>query len=207
MTVKHTLTAFKLVLLLFGSQSVMAANFSFTGNFTYDSDIQFFDFSIAADSPAVLIHTFSLNGGVNADGTPIAGGGFDPYLALFNKADGAWVYSTETKNDADEAVITANPLLAGDYILALTQFDNIRAGDFLSDGFAYALGLTTFGVTPFTAYSGGGSGHWAVDISNVDAASASSSVPAPATLTLTLIGLIGLCVRHRKARISSLVTA
>ncbi|MDD5271932.1 MAG: DVUA0089 family protein [Methylovulum sp.] len=187
---KHRFTALKLALLLLSSQSALAADFSFTGNFTQDSDVQLFNFSLAADSSSLIIDTLSLNGGVNAAGTTIASGGFDPYLAIFRETDGQWFYSTEIKNAGDEAFIADSPLFAGNYILALTQTDNFRADDHLSDGFAYALGLTSFASIAFTTNGGGGSGHWAVDIKNVDSADI-PPVPTPEALTLTLMGMLG----------------
>ena len=44
------------------SQALSAANFSYTGSFFNNSDVQFFDFSLAADSNSVLIDSLSLNG-------------------------------------------------------------------------------------------------------------------------------------------------
>ena len=202
MTAKHFLTAATLALLVLGSPSVMAANLSFTGSFSSDNEVKFLDFSIATDSTAVIINTLSLNGGTNAAGNLIAGGGFDPYLALFDKSTGDWIFDTLNKNNGDEAVISntsTNPygtLLAGEYRLALTQFDNIALGN-LSDGFAADLGLMSVGLSPFTLNGGGGSGHWAVDILNVDAPQ-TSVVPLPDSFTLMLIGMVALASITRK---------
>jgi hypothetical protein len=196
---KRTFTAWTFALLLLGSPSLMANSFSFTGNFTNDADVQFFNFSIAADSTTVSINTLSLNGGTNRVGNIIAGGGFTPYFALFNQTDGAWVFDTGSKLlGAEASIFSYGTLLAGNYILALTQFDNVAAGLNLSDGFAADLGLATFGLTPFTANGGGGSGHWAVDIANVDTASL-SAVPTPGSFGLLLSGLLafGALTRHK----------
>jgi hypothetical protein len=126
-------------------------------------------------------------------GNLIAGGGFDPYLAIFNQADGGFITDSNGKFTGEEAEIAGfGTLLAGNYILALTQFDNVAAGLNLADGFAADLSLASFGNTPFTANGGGGSGHWAVDIRNVDAASIPSQVPTPTSLVLVLLGLLGL---------------
>lgn len=202
---KRLFTTPALALLLFGSTSAMAANLSFTGNFANDADVRFFDFSIAANSSSVLIKTFSLNGGANAAGVAIAGGGFDPYLSIWDKITGDWVFDTFSKNDGDEAVISGGlygTLLAGDYILALTQNDNIAFGSNLSEGFAADYALTSFvpGM-PFTSHGGGGSGHWALDILNVNAPPV--DIPTPETLPLALIGLMALSpMTRRKARAS-----
>ena len=167
---KHFFIAIKLTLLLFGSQSVMATNLSFTGNFLTNGDAQFFDFSLAVASTSVIIETLSLNGGTNSAGDLIAAGGFYPYLSLWDKSTGAWVFDTGNKNAGDEAVISNTfpysygTLLAGNYILALTQFDNVAAGSNLSGGFAANpdpnLNLASFDpIAPFSGGSGLGCGH------------------------------------------------
>ena len=194
--------------MLCSSQAVSAdatlANFSFTGSFANDSEVQFFDFSISADSSTVLIDTLSLNGGTNVASQVITGGGFNPYLSLWEQSTGNWVFDTATKNTADEAVISSTAsysygtLLAGNYILALSQFDNVAAGANLSEGFGADLGLASFaGSPPFTLNGGGGSGHWAVDIQNVDSASI-RAVPLPGAFGFMVSGLLGLAALIRR---------
>lgn len=192
MLTKHTFTAIKFATLLFCSQSAMAISYSFTGNFTNDNDVQLFNFSIASDSTTLSIHTLSLNGGTNAAGDIISSGGFNPYLAIFNQLDGAWVFDTSSKSAGEEAIIANyGTLVTGNYILALTQFDNVAFGSNLSDGFAADYGLASFDPIPFTTLGGGGSSHWAVDILTADTA----SVPTPEALILTLLGMMGYGVR------------
>lgn len=199
MATKHFIAASALALIL-TSPTVLASNFSFTGNFNQDNDVQFFNFFVAADSTDTFVETFSLNGGVNVVGDLIAGSGFDPYLAIFNQADGAFITDSNGKFTGDEAVIANfGTLLAGNYILALTQFDNVAAGLNLADGFADDLNLASFGNTPFTTNGGGGSGHWAVDIRNVDAAaSIPSQVPTPGSALLAALGLGCIMASQRK---------
>jgi len=181
------------LILALASPSSYAIDFSFTGLFSADTDVQLINFSLLADSSNVIIETLSLNGGGNAAGDSIAAGGFDPYLALFNQADGSWIFDTLGKNSGDEAEIAGfGNLPAGDYILALTEYDNVAAGLNIADGFAAALGLASFGGTPFTFNGGGGSGHWAVDIYNIDTAALASQLPLPGTVILILSGLLSL---------------
>lgn len=192
MLTKHTFTAVKFATLLFCSQSAMATSYSFTGNFSNDNDVQLFNFSITSDSTALSIHTLSLHGGTNAAGDIIGGGGFNPYLAIFNQLDGAWIFDTSSKPAGEEAIIANyGTLAAGNYILALTQFDNVAFGSNLSDGFAADYGLASFDLTAFTTLGGGGSSHWAVDILSADTA----SVPTPEALTLMLLGVMGYGVK------------
>jgi hypothetical protein len=197
-----------IALLLCSSQVASAdailAHFSFTGSFANDSDVQFFDFSISADTTLVSINTLSLIGGTNAAGEVITGGGFNPYLSLWDQSTGNWVFDTAIKNTADEALISSassysyGTLMAGNYILALSQFDNVAAGTNLSAGFAADLGLASFaGSPPFTLNGGGGSGHWAVDFHNVDSASI-SAVPLPGTFGFMVSGLLGMAALIRR---------
>ena len=83
-----------MALLLCSVQAVSAASFSYTGSFSNDSDVQLFDFSLAADSSAVVINTLSVNGGLNVAGNLIAAGGFNPYLSLWDQSAGGWVFNT-----------------------------------------------------------------------------------------------------------------
>ncbi|MFI3198279.1 MAG: DVUA0089 family protein [Methylococcaceae bacterium] len=156
-----------ITLLLCSVQAVSAASFSYTGSFANDSDMQYFDFSLTSDSTAFIINTLSLNGGLNLAGDSIAAGGFNPYLSLWDKSTGAWVFDTSNKASNAEAVIantglnSFGTLLAGNYILTLSQYNNIAAGSNLSEGFAAALDLTSFNpAAPFATNGGGGSGHW-----------------------------------------------
>lgn len=76
-----------LALLILTSSAVHAANMSFTGTFTHDTDLQTFTFTLAAPAPGVALRTWSYAGGTNAAGQVIPSGGFEPYLNLY-LADG-----------------------------------------------------------------------------------------------------------------------
>jgi WD40 repeat protein len=154
--------------------------------------------SLVSDSTTFTINTLSLNGGLNLVSDSIAAGGFNPYLSLWDKNTGAWVFDTSNKAINAEAVITSTApysygtLLAGNYILALSQYDNIALGTNLSEGFAADIGLAYFDLTtPFTTNGGGGSGHWAVDIQNSDTASI-AAVPLPGSFGFLVSGLLAL---------------
>jgi hypothetical protein len=60
-----------------------ATNFSFTGTFSFDTDVQFFTFTLANPTAGVSFRTWSYVGGTNAAGTVIPSGGFEPQLSLF----------------------------------------------------------------------------------------------------------------------------
>lgn len=73
--------------LLLLSPYVRSANFSFTGAFDHDTDLQFFTFTLFNPTPGVALRTWSYAGGTNAAGEIIPDGGFEPYLNLY-MADG-----------------------------------------------------------------------------------------------------------------------
>src|SRR4051794_10875032 len=58
-------------------------NFSFTGIFSRDDDVQFFSLALGAPS-MVTLRTYSYAGGTQANGNVVSAGGFDPVLTVFN---------------------------------------------------------------------------------------------------------------------------
>jgi hypothetical protein len=70
--------------LLLGASGASALSFSATGTFAQDQDIAFFKFT--AGATAVTLRTYGYAGGTLADGTPVAAGGFDPVLTLYDEA-------------------------------------------------------------------------------------------------------------------------
>src|SRR4051794_23762944 len=80
-----------------------AANFSFTGNFMNDDEVQIFNFSIL-DPADVTLRTLSYGGGTSANGNVITPGGFDPIITLF---DDAGNFITDNDDDDDDNVIDA----------------------------------------------------------------------------------------------------
>ncbi|MEO8223445.1 MAG: DVUA0089 family protein [Gammaproteobacteria bacterium] len=133
-----------------------ASNLSFTGNFTRDDDVQLFNFTVGVASTVRLV-SWSYAGGVNAAGTTIAEGGFDPILSLFTAA-GTFIDRNDDGGDGDPAgscpVATSavtgqawdtcfdRALDPGNYIVAVAQFDNFHIND-LGDGFQRSGGRTS----------------------------------------------------------------
>ena len=178
-----------------------ASAFSFTGSFTQDDDVQLFHFSLV-DPATVDIKTWSFDGGTNAAGDSIASGGFDPMLWLFDVNGGYLDRNDDGTNGLDSDLVAA--LTAGDYVVALTQFDNFANGN-LSDGFSRA-GQPAFTGDGYCSIPGQmfqdedcnqRTGAWAVDILHVDSA---APVPEPTTALLCMFGLAVLGVtRCRRA--------
>src|SRR5262245_47769873 len=88
---KFTISSLVITLFILAQVSVAQAdNFSFTGSFTQDDNVQLFNFTVGALS-TVTLRTWSYAGGNNSAGNAISRGGFDPILALFNATTGALI--------------------------------------------------------------------------------------------------------------------
>ncbi len=185
--------------------SANAADFSFTGSFNDDDEVQEFNFSMAGAASDVTLRTWSYAGGTNAAGTSIAAGGFDPILTLFNASTGNLISANDDgflvtdplTGQAYDSFLTSN-LPAGDYTATITQFSSFANGPSLTDGFQ-GSGQDNFGSRD---------SHWAVDVLNVNAASAGASyishtgvIPEPETYALLLagLGLVAFMARRREA--------
>lgn len=210
---------------LLATTAAFATNFSFDGTFTRDDDVQLFSFTADGSSTVRLI-SYSYGGGTQANGTVVPAGGFDPILALFDSsgnlvgqdddavsgtpgACGSGVVNPDpiTNNQWDTCLDLA--LSAGNYEVAIMQYNNFANGPTLADGFSAsgsnftgALGGCSNGQ--FCDVSGNPAGNnrtnaWAFDILNVSTA-VEEGVPEPATLGLIGLGLAGLgFVRRRRA--------
>ena len=216
-SIRATLLA---AVLLGGSLAVGVAqatpqNFSFTGSFNQDDNVQLFHFT-ADGSSNVVLRTWSYAGGVNAAGQTIAEGGFDPILALFDST-GALVGQNDDGGCSLVAADSASgncwdtyfsaTLSAGNYTVSVMEYDNFANGPNLSNGF------TRDGQGNFTSTFGCGtpafcdvSGHardnqWAFDILGVDQASTPPvGVPEPGSLGMLALGLLamGWLIRRRR---------
>lgn len=198
------------------SSDVLATNLSFTGTFTADDDVQLFNFTTDGTS-SVTLRTYSYAGGVQADGNVVSGGGFDPILALFDSAgnliaevddDSSGTVAEDPNTMSSFDTLLSGVLAAGDYTVAVVQFDNFANGPTLSDGFVMQ------GDPFFTALTGGcsngqfcdvnsanRSNEWAFDILNVVGAT-QVPIPIPAAIWLFgtgLLGLVGIARRKKTA--------
>ncbi len=198
-----------------------ATNVTLQGSFAADDIVQFLSVSVAAPA-AVDFRSYGYAGGTTSTGTIVPRGGFDTILTLFSASgvfiddndEGAGVATDPATGLAADARIKTN-LTAGNYLLALTEYDNFSIGN-LSDGFA-ETGNPNFTADPsfvsggpcpgnmFRDISGTAgrcrSGNWTVDFVNVAAATA---VPEPSALLLAGIGfalllLVARCRHQRKA--------
>ena len=143
----HILRLYRLAaavaLIAFLAGIASAANFSFTGTFSTDDQLQAFTFRV--DSPSTVVaRTWSYAGGTNAAGQGIPRGGFDPILSLFDSTgtliglnnDGTGFVATDPHTGAAfDSYLKMTSLAPGTYTLVLTQSDNGPNGPTLADGF------------------------------------------------------------------------
>jgi uncharacterized protein (TIGR03437 family) len=118
---------------------------SYTGTFGSDVDQREYYFTLSNAGP-VTVRTFSYGGGTNGAGTPIAAGGFDPTISIFdstgllvamNQDGGCGVVSADPTTAACWDAFIQTTLPAGTYRVVLTQSTNLPASSLLSDSFLY----------------------------------------------------------------------
>ena len=143
---RHARQALALLALL-GTTSVVlnAAGISYTGTFAADDDKRIFYFSVSQGG-AVTLRTWSYAGGINAAGSTIPQGGFDPTISVFD-ANGNLIASNRDGgcgNVAADSVTSfcwdsylALTLPAGNYSAVLTEADNLPNGPTLAQSFVY----------------------------------------------------------------------
>lgn len=199
-------------LLLMGVVMVSAAladNFSFTGNFVYDDDVQLFNFSVSTRS-TVTLRSWSYAGGTNAAGQIIASGGFDPILGLFdangallgqNDDGGCPAVAADVNTGRCYDTLFSVEVEAGNYIASISQWYNFANGPNLADGF-WETGNHWFRDGFVDRPGNQRDDHWAFDILSVESATlsdAAAPVPEPAAIVLlgTTLLLVGGGLRRR----------
>lgn len=191
-----------------------AIDYAFTGTFQTDDEVRFVEFSVGWLS-WVTFKTYSYGGGTNVLGEEIPAGGFDTMVTVFAR-DGRLLSGSDDGLGANPDPHTHRRydtvfrllLASGQYVAAITQYDNAAVGPTLADGFRrvgegnFTPTLTYCEADRFCDVSGAHpynqrEAHWALDVLNVNAATLSPA-PEPATWGLTLAGLAILAVHGRR---------
>jgi hypothetical protein len=202
-TLSHRVLLSGAATLLMATQA-QASAISASGAFIRDDQVQLVSFRTGATG-LVRIETFGYAGGIDANGVAVAAGGFDPVFAVF-RADGTLLsYGDDgatrvdpTTGGAFDALLDI-VLSAGDYFIAISQFDNFAIGPNFSAGFLES-GNTTF-TAPYGCSAGrfcditGGNRTGTFDISVSGA-----TVPEPTTLALVGLVLPGIWIGLRRKR-------
>lgn len=207
------LCAISLLTSLALTSPLQANTISYAGNLPLDDFVQTFNFNVGSQG-LVTFQTFGYAGGINGAGKPIAAGGFDPLVSLFDSAGDFIAFN----NDGSCAQVgmdatTLNcfdvylPLLldAGSYTLALTENDNLAVGPTFADGFTQA-GNGNFTCAEFMGTSGGfcdaspsrRSNAWALDITTPATIPTTTPVPEPSTYALLLSGIGAFCAARKR---------
>ncbi len=204
-----------------------AGTISKTGTFATPEDIETLTLNLTATGD-VTLQTYGFGGGVNAAGTLILPGGFDPFVGLFagtglaatlingtsdiltNYTAGCPPAATVTvgslKNQCGDVMLQFNGLAAGNYTVLLTDGEYIPNAVFettpgrLGDGFSDLTG-GVFQTCEDANNCNTDSGAWALDITT---AAASVTAPEPASTALLSMAALVLAVgRHFRIRAGS----
>ncbi|MCV2362037.1 PEP-CTERM sorting domain-containing protein [Paucibacter sp. DJ1R-11] len=182
----------------FAALAAQAADFSFSGQFSHNTDVVQIDFSLSS-AQTITLFTDSWQSGLN----------FDPTLGLYN-AQHAWLQTIDD-NDGSfagpgyfDAGAVLTSFAAGHYRLTLSLAGNDPIAG------ANSIGFTLDGSTPValadwvqassninTGDQKGG--YWSLHLNGVDHA-AIAAVPEPGSVALMLAGLAGLMLGQRQRR-------
>lgn len=203
-----------------------AGTISYTGTLGYAEDD--FDIAVVLASPGTItLQTYSFGGGTNSDGTMIAAGGFDPFLALF---DGTGSGATLIDGSSDilsnyssfegcppagtvtvgsiggqcgDVRITES-LAAGTYTIFLSDAEYFPNAVFDNGDFLEGFTDLTGGIVPLQTCADANdcnqdTSFWSLDVTEAGP-EAPPGVPEPAAWGLTAFGLLAMALRFRAQR-------
>ena len=216
---KGVLAAGTIAVLLFvvfwGAGRASAETVSYTGTLASPEDIFATTVSVAAGG-SVTLQTYGFGGGVNAAGTPIAPGGFDPFVGLFSGTGDSAVFvdgtsdilTTFTPGCPPAGTVTIGSvagqcgdvnfqvtgLAAGTYTVLLTDGEYLPAALFedagtLADGFVdFTAGVFQTCVDENNCNTD--TSNWALDVTAGSGSTTPPAVPEPPSVALTALGMV-----------------
>jgi len=195
-------------LLVVATLRLSATTLSFSGTFSADDDVVLIPLTIASDNH-VLFQTTSF----------AFSKGFEPVLTLFDASGdlflqdaqggtmpaGCGVRSVDAVSGFCLDAVIDSFLIAGNYTLALSEFDNIPGGSNLSDGFPQT-GSGNFTGPEFLGAPGSfvlfdgeqRTGEWAL---TTNISTTVAPIPEPNPFGLTCIGLLAVFLVSRRKSI------
>lgn len=196
------------LLLSFTANASLITSKSFTGNFDNDESRYYIQFDVTADNSQVDFTSWGYAGGINAEGTVIADGGFDSQLFIFDSIgnllesddDDSNVESASSGNSWDAFI--SRSLSTGTYFAVLTQYNS----DFLS-GDLVTGNWSLSGTDNFEDADGNfRTSAFAFDISGENLANIGgighdvTPVSEPGTLALFALTAFGFAARRKLAK-------
>ena len=183
--------------LLSASLHAAAADYSFSGQLGFNTDIVKIGFALTGGATTVRVWTDSFDAGTN----------FDPTLTLWQRSGPGYAWLAEVDDDSTlaagqtdfDAGLELQGLGTGHYLVTLGASPNFAVGSLLSDGFAFD------GETPVPIASWNQPGYdinandqkggfWRLNLSNVDSA---APVPESGTYMMLAFGLVALWLARR----------
>jgi PEP-CTERM motif len=196
------------VVLAASTATAGAADFTFSGNITYNTDVIRIGFHLDNDATNVKVWTDSFMNGIN----------FDPITAVWNMTAGGTLI--DTNDDQDDVApgqtyydsgFVIPSLAAGDYLFTVAAYPNDNVGSNLSQGFDFD-GTTPVAISEWCQPAAHNCGDptlnqkgtfYRVHLSGVDDATpppVTPAVPEPQTYALMLagLGLMSYVARRRR---------
>lgn len=191
-----------------------AGTVSYTGTLASSAD-SFLTTLNLASAGTVTLQTYGFGGGVNAAGTTIAAGGFDPFIGLFSGTGDGAVFINGTSDvltnytmgcpPAGTAILGGSStcgdvdlqftgLTPGTYTVLLSDGAYIPAavfespGGLLGDGFVDLTG-GVFQTCDTNGHCNTDTANWALDVTAPDSTKPPSPVPEPASVELVALAV------------------